>query len=83
MSESIKEAIPKVLKTLWDLENELRGFAQNSVVSVETRQGNTSLMLGVTLTNCYPQWPSGTLRTTPSARLWRRTPGGRYVRRHA
>ena len=28
MSESIKEAVPKILKTLWDL----RGAAQNSVV---------------------------------------------------
>jgi hypothetical protein len=32
MSESISETIPKVLKILWDFENELRGAAQNSVV---------------------------------------------------
>ena len=31
MAESIKDSIPKVLKTLWDLENELRGAAQNGV----------------------------------------------------
>ena len=31
MAESIKEAVPKVLKTLWDLENELRGAAQSGV----------------------------------------------------
>jgi hypothetical protein len=29
---SIKDTIPNVLKTLWDLENELRGAAQNGVV---------------------------------------------------
>ena len=32
MADSIKDAIPNVLKTLWNLENELRGAAQNSVV---------------------------------------------------
>ncbi|WP_290989365.1 hypothetical protein [Hyphomicrobium sp.] len=32
MPDDIKETVPKVLKTLWDLENELRGAAQNSVV---------------------------------------------------
>jgi hypothetical protein len=32
MADSIKDAIPNVLKMLWDLENELRGAAQNSVV---------------------------------------------------
>ncbi len=32
MSQSIKESVPKLLKTLWQLENELRGAAQNSVV---------------------------------------------------
>lgn len=31
MTESIKDTVPKVLKTLWDLENELRGAAQNGV----------------------------------------------------
>lgn len=28
----INEFIPKALKTLWDLENELRGAAQNGVI---------------------------------------------------
>jgi hypothetical protein len=32
MAGSIKDTIPSVLKTLWDLENELRGAAQNGVV---------------------------------------------------
>ncbi len=32
MSENIRETVPKVLKTLWDLENELRDAARNSVV---------------------------------------------------
>jgi hypothetical protein len=32
MAEGIKETIPKIIKTLWDLENELRGAAQNTVV---------------------------------------------------
>lgn len=32
MADSIKDTVPKVLKTLWDLENELRGAAQNSVI---------------------------------------------------
>ncbi|MGO4683609.1 hypothetical protein [Hyphomicrobium sp. 2TAF46] len=32
MSDNIRETVPKVLKSLWDLENELRGAAQNSVV---------------------------------------------------
>ena len=32
MSDSIRETVPKVLKTLWDLENEMRGAAQNSVI---------------------------------------------------
>jgi len=32
MSENIRETLPKVLKTLWDLENELRGAARNGVV---------------------------------------------------
>ena len=32
MAGSIKDTIPNVLKTLWDLENELRGAAQNGVV---------------------------------------------------
>lgn len=32
MSENIRETVPRVLKTLWDLENELRGAARNSVV---------------------------------------------------
>ncbi len=32
MTDGIKEAVPRVLRTLWDLENELRSAAQNSVV---------------------------------------------------
>ena len=32
MADSIKDTIPNVLKTLWNLENELRKAAQNSVV---------------------------------------------------
>lgn len=32
MSDNIRETVPKVLKALWELENELRGAAQNSVV---------------------------------------------------
>ncbi len=32
MSDSIRETVPKVLKALWDLENEMRGAAQNSVI---------------------------------------------------
>ena len=32
MSDSIKETVPKVLKALWDLENEMRSAAQNSVI---------------------------------------------------
>jgi hypothetical protein len=32
MSDSIRETVPKVLKVLWDLENEMRGAAQNSVI---------------------------------------------------
>jgi hypothetical protein len=32
MSDSIKETVPKVLKALWDLENEMRSVAQNSVI---------------------------------------------------
>ena len=32
MSENIRETVPKVLKTLWDLENELRGAARDGVV---------------------------------------------------
>jgi hypothetical protein len=32
MTIGINEFIPKALKTLWDLENELRGAAQNGVV---------------------------------------------------
>jgi hypothetical protein len=32
MSQSLQEAIPKVLKTLWELEKELRSAARNSVV---------------------------------------------------
>ncbi len=32
MSDSIKETVPRVLKALWDLENEMRSAAQNSVI---------------------------------------------------
>ncbi len=32
MTDGIKEAVPRVLRTLWDLEVELRSAAQNSVV---------------------------------------------------
>ena len=32
MSGSIQETVPGVLKTLWNLENELRSAAQNSVI---------------------------------------------------
>jgi hypothetical protein len=31
MSDSIKETVPKLIKTLWDIENELRSAAQNTV----------------------------------------------------
>lgn len=32
MSGDITESVPKILKSLWDLENELRGAAQNGVI---------------------------------------------------
>jgi hypothetical protein len=32
MADSIQETVPDVLKTLWNLENELRSAAQNSVI---------------------------------------------------
>lgn len=32
MTDGIKEAVPRVLRTLWDLEVELRSAAQNSAV---------------------------------------------------
>ncbi|CAA2139897.1 hypothetical protein [Hyphomicrobium sp. ghe19] len=32
MPENIRETVPKVLKTLWDLENELRGAARDGVI---------------------------------------------------
>ncbi len=32
MPDNIREAVPKALKTLWELENELRGAAQNGVI---------------------------------------------------
>jgi hypothetical protein len=32
MSQSIRETVPKLLKSLWELEKELRGAAQNSVI---------------------------------------------------
>ncbi|MBS0250804.1 MAG: hypothetical protein JSR78_07030 [Proteobacteria bacterium] len=32
MSRSIQETVPEVLKTLWELEKDLRSAAQNSVV---------------------------------------------------
>jgi hypothetical protein len=32
MPENIRETVPKVLKSLWDLENELRGAARNGVI---------------------------------------------------
>jgi hypothetical protein len=32
MAGSIQETVPNVLKTLWNLENELRSAAQNSVI---------------------------------------------------
>lgn len=32
MSDSIRETVPKILKALWDLENEMRSAAQNSVI---------------------------------------------------
>ena len=32
MSDSTRETVPKVLKTLWDLENEMRCAAQSSVI---------------------------------------------------
>lgn len=32
MASGINESVPKVLKALWDLENELRGAAQNGVI---------------------------------------------------
>jgi hypothetical protein len=32
MADGIKETVPKVLKMLWGLENELRGAAQNGVI---------------------------------------------------
>jgi hypothetical protein len=32
MSQSLQETIPQVLKTLWELEKELRSAARNSVV---------------------------------------------------
>jgi len=32
MTQSIRETVPKLLKTLWELEKELRGAAQNGVI---------------------------------------------------
>ena len=32
MAGNITESVPKVLKSLWDIENELRSAAQNGVV---------------------------------------------------
>jgi hypothetical protein len=32
MTGGINETVPKVLKALWDLENELRGAARNGVI---------------------------------------------------
>ncbi|MBY0561814.1 hypothetical protein [Hyphomicrobium sp.] len=32
MPENIKETVPKVLKTLWDIENKLRGAARDGVL---------------------------------------------------
>lgn len=32
MSDSIQKTVPSVLKTLWDMENELRSAAQNGVI---------------------------------------------------
>jgi len=32
MSESIQKTVPGVLKTLWDMENELRSAAQSGVI---------------------------------------------------
>lgn len=32
MAGNIAESVPKVLKSLWDIENELRSAAQNGVV---------------------------------------------------
>lgn len=32
MSESIQKSVPGVLKTLWDMENELRSAAQSGVI---------------------------------------------------
>ena len=32
MAENIRDTVPKVLKRLWDLENELRGAARNGVI---------------------------------------------------
>lgn len=32
MPENIRETVPKLLKTLWDLENELRDAARNGVI---------------------------------------------------
>jgi hypothetical protein len=32
MTSTIQEAVPGVLKTLWNLENELRSAAQNGVI---------------------------------------------------
>lgn len=32
MAGSIQETVPNVLKTLWNLENELRSAAQNGVI---------------------------------------------------
>lgn len=32
MADSIQETVPSVLKTLWNLENELRSAAQNGVI---------------------------------------------------
>jgi len=32
MTGTIRESVPKVLKSLWDIENELRSAAQNGVI---------------------------------------------------
>ena len=50
MSDSIRETVPKVLKTLWDLENEMRGAAQN--ICGAMKPGSTWLTRVAISMNC-------------------------------
>lgn len=56
MAGSIQDTVPKVIKTLWDMENELRSAAQNGVIlrgedarnHLEQARKHLSELLGLT-----------------------------------